>query len=160
MRHQQIHRSVSRMAFRLTEEIQSKQRLRPTTTRCARSSCSTRSTSPERSVQRPSGRRVSITFDEILYDAPAQRNSDNDEPHVWIGKVIDSSLPVFIDAHVSDWDISESGHTTGCTVRVGVFDPSRTEPVQADTHFAGRLHLTIQGLGAPDDQDETDGEGE
>jgi hypothetical protein len=159
MRHQQIHRSVSRMAFRLTEEIQSKQRLSD--------DYALREVELQYQIDiagevgsTAEWQEISITFDEILYDAPAQRNSDNDEPHVWIGKVIDSSLPVFIDAHVSDWDISESGHTTGCTVRVGVFDPSRTEPVQADTHFAGRLHLTIQGLGAPDDQDETDGEGE
>jgi hypothetical protein len=159
MRHQQIHRSVSRMAFRLTEEIQSKQRLSD--------DYALREVELQYQIDiagevgsTAEWQEISITFDEILYDAPAQRNSDNDEPHVWIGKVIDSSLPVFIDAHISDWDISESGHTTGCTVRVGVFDPSRTEPVQADTHFAGRLHLTIQGLGAPDDQDETDGEGE
>jgi hypothetical protein len=159
MRHQQIHRSVSRMAFRLTEEIQSKQRLSD--------DYALREVELQYQIDiagevgsTAEWQEISITFDEILYDAPAQRNSDNDEPHVWIGKVIDSSLPVFIDAHVSDWDISESGHTTGCTVRVGVFDPSRTEPVQADTHFTGRLHLTIQGLGAPDDQDETDGEGE
>jgi hypothetical protein len=159
MKHQQIHRSVSRMAFRLTEEIQSKQRqaddyaLREVELQYQIDIAGEVGSTAE-------WQEVSITFDEILYDAPAQRNSDHDEPHVWIGKVIDSSLPVFIDAHISDWDISESGHTTGCTVRVGVFDPSRTEPVQADTHFTGRLHLTIQGLGAPDDQDETDGEGE
>jgi hypothetical protein len=159
MRHQQIHRSVSAMAFRLTEAIQTK--AHQADDYALREVELQYQIDIAGEVGSTAGwQEVSITFEEILYDAPGQRSSDNDEPHVWIGKVVDSRLPVFIDAHVSDWDINDSGHTTGCTVRVGVFDPSRTEPNQADTHFSGRLHLTIQGLGAPDDQEDTDGEGE
>jgi hypothetical protein len=158
MRHQQIHRSVSAMAFRLTEQIQAKAHqaddyaLREVELQYQIDI--TGQAGPFAEWQ-----EISIAFDEILYDAPGQRNSDNDEPHVWFGKVIDTAQPVFIDAHVSDWDINDSGHTTGVTVRVGVFDLGKPDE-QQDTYFSGRLHVTIQGLGAPDDQQETDGEGE
>lgn len=157
MKQQAIHRSVSKMAFSLSNEIQKK--ARETDDYALREV----ELQYQFDIAGQAGpfaewQEVSITFDEILYDAPAQRTSDNDEPQVWIGKVITTSKPVFIDAHVSDWDINDSGHTTGCTVRVGVFDPSLPDTAQ-DTRFAGRIHLTVQGLGAPDDQEDTDGEG-
>jgi hypothetical protein len=157
VKHQQIHRSVSAMAFRISQEIH--KRASETDDYALREV----ELQYQIDIAGQAGpfaewQEVTITFDEILYDAPAQRNSDNDEPQVWFGVVIDSAQPVFINAHVSDWDINNSGHTTGVTVRVGVFDPGQPDEAQ-DTYFSGRVHLTVQGFGAPDDQDDTEGEG-
>jgi hypothetical protein len=158
VRHQQIHRAVSKMAFNISEAIQTKAHVADDYA-LAEVELQYQIEISGQAGPFAEWQEVSISFDQILYDAPAQRASDNDEPHVWIGKVLDTAEPVFIDVHVSDWDINDSGHTTGCTVRVGVFDPALPDTAQ-EKYFAGRIHLTVQGLGAPDDQDDTDGEGE
>lgn len=88
-----------------------------------------------------------LPFEHTLYWAPGQRQNDNDIPHVWFGKTIDSGPPCIVDAHISDWDVDASGHFTGATVRLGVHDPSGG----SSGLVRGQLHVTIQGLGAPND---------
>lgn len=154
--HQAIHRSVGAMVFSISERA----------TKKAQESADYALGEIEMQFQIDIAgealgvvwNEITIPFSEILYDAPQQRKSDNDEPQVWFGKVIDSPDPVFVDAHVSDWEINESGHTTGMTVRVGVFDPAAGDITKV--RFSGRLHVTVQGLGAPQDNaDGVDGEG-
>jgi hypothetical protein len=155
MKHQDIHRSVAQMAFQVTQNMEAKRKLTDDY-RLREVELQYQFDIAGKATAIPSWNEVSVTFDEVLYDAPGQRDSDNDEPQVWIGKVLDTDAPIMIDAHVSDWDINEEGHTTGVTVRVGVFDLAQTDP--NGTPFAGRLHVTVQGLGAPDDQEGTDGD--
>jgi len=92
---------------------------------------------------------VTIDFSEVLYDAPSQTSSDNPEPQVTFGFTMETPDPVALFAHVADWEIDDEGNFVGATVRVGCFDPDG----QAD-RFAGGLHATFKGLGAPADTEE------
>lgn len=92
---------------------------------------------------------ITVTFSETLYDAPGQTSSDNPEPQVSFGYVIETPNPLIISAHVSDWDIDNEGNFVGATVRVGCFDPDGSAG-----QFTGGLHATFKGLGAPADSEE------
>jgi hypothetical protein len=92
---------------------------------------------------------ISVTFTEVLYDAPGQTTGDNPEPQVSFGYVIETADPVAIFAHVSDWDIDDEGNFVGATVRCGCFDPDGEAG-----RFTGALHVTFKGLGAPADTEE------
>lgn len=96
-----------------------------------------------------------LFFDETIYCDIANRDNPNLEPHVYVGKVIDSGPHVFIDAHVTSWSRDPNGNYVGCTVRVGAYDPTDSR-----RNFSGRLHVTIQGYSAPSDTDEPTGDGQ
>lgn len=103
----------------------------------------------------PSVGTTVLHFDEVVYCEVAKRDNPNVEPHVYVGKVIDHGPHVFIDAHVTSWTHDVNGNFVGCAVRVAAYDPADSRE-----SFAGRVHITIQGYSAPQDDDEPSGDGQ
>lgn len=100
---------------------------------------------------------IAIAFDDIFVDAPGQRDADLLEPHFTYGAVIDIGPPVWITAHVSDWQTDAQGNFTGAAVRVGVWDPLAIAASSDEfPRFGGRLHLNFQGFAAPNDPSDED----
>lgn len=98
---------------------------------------------------------TTLHFDEVIFCEVAKRDNPNVEPHVYIGKVIDHGPHVFVDAHVKAWIYDVNGNFVGCTVRVAAYDPADSR-----ASFSGRVHVTIQGFSAPQDDDEPSGDGQ
>lgn len=94
---------------------------------------------------------VELDFDETFYDAPAQRDSNLEEPMFTHGASLTSGPPVIVIAHVSKWKLDPQGNFTGAFVRVGVWNP--TDAASAP-RFTGRVHLNFQGFSAPSNPDE------
>lgn len=88
-----------------------------------------------------------IAFDEIIYNAPAQRDNPLSEPHMVFGYVMESGPPVMLSACVTKWKKNASGHFIGAKVAVSAMGGSGAGRVKA------RVHLTFQGLSAPNDPD-------
>lgn len=147
-----LQRSISRMAILVTKEVSAKAR--------EGERYSLRETEQQfqlalsgRGTAIPQWGEISLRFDETIYMAHSQRDSTNEEPHVYIGKVWDSGQPCFVEVHVTGWLTDMNGDFTGATVRVGAYDPSNSK-----VRFKARVHLTFQGMSAPVDADEPSGD--
>lgn len=96
---------------------------------------------------------VTIALGSIIYIANGQRESENEEPHISFGLVLDDGQPFMWSALVNDWDTDEQGNFIGVTVTFCAFDPT-----QSGASFSGRLHVTVQGFAAPDDPADDEGD--
>jgi len=89
--------------------------------------------------------KVQVTFDEVIYRAPAQRNNPLEEPHFTFGSTMQSDEPVILHAIVQKWLTDSAGNYTGAEVNIGVSGDSEENPVP----FNATVHLVFQGLSAP-----------
>lgn len=94
---------------------------------------------------------ITIEFDVDFFEAQEQRDSPLTLPQMYVGATLtvtdedeDDAGGVAYSVFVIDWDDDDRAAYTGCTVRVGMWNPDGT-PVSVE----GLLHLTFQGYGAP-----------
>ena len=87
-----------------------------------------------------------INFDYSLHYAPGQRESTLEEPHFTYGSK--TNPPVGIHATVKEWLQDENtGAVVGAIVAVAAL-------AGGSTPFKGKVHLTFQGFGTLNEEDE------
>lgn len=85
-----------------------------------------------------------VTFQEVLYYAPLQRNLKLEDPHVTYGYQLDSG-DAKLHAYVKSWTLDENANYLGAIVRVHV-EQFAWAPLSP---FSGAVHVTFQGYGVP-----------
>lgn len=85
-----------------------------------------------------------VTFQEVLYYAPLQRNLKLEDPHFTYGYQLDTG-DAKITAYVKSWTLDDNANYLGAIVRVHVeqFAWAPASP------FSGAVHCTFQGYGVP-----------
>jgi hypothetical protein len=96
---------------------------------------------------------IRLKFDVEFYNAPDSRMSPYTLPHFTYGYVITTPTPVLVAACVREWTLDDIDTVSGAKVAIGTCNPGLsqtpdTAPVVA-VPFAGYMHLTFQGFGAP-----------
>jgi hypothetical protein len=87
-----------------------------------------------------------MTFDVEFLNAINQRYSNLTRPHFTYGVSIEAAYdPVLITAVVRSWTVDDREVISGCTLAIGACSPGTTEEIP----YAGLLHATFQGYGAP-----------
>lgn len=138
-----IVRSVARLGFQLGEQQHRKQH----------EGAASKLTETDQQFQVPvSGEAaqlvefstVTVTFDETIYLAPAQRQNRLEEPHFTFGSSMQSDTPVMLTATVQKWIKDTAGNFTGAQVAIGA-----SAAGVGLTKFKGNVHLNFQGFSSP-----------
>lgn len=103
-------------------------------------------------------RDITLRFDWPFLPARGMRESDLTFPQFTYGAVISAGNPVVVTACVREWKLNNINAVVGAVVAVGVFYPGEYEAppaqvidaVPGEVPFAGAVHMTFQGYGAPD----------
>lgn len=89
---------------------------------------------------------TTVQFDETIFLSPAQRYNPLPEPHFTFGSTMQSGSPVMLHATVQKWIRDSSSNFTGAVVAIGVTGIAGEGAVK----YKARVHLTFQGLSAPE----------
>lgn len=101
---------------------------------------------------------ISVLFDiYFLYEYGTRRDSQLLEPHTRFGFTNMSAPPGSVPyAHVQSWNQDQDFNYIGCTIVVGVHNPTigmvGADPT-TNLNFTASLHASFQGYGAPIDSD-------
>lgn len=88
---------------------------------------------------------AALDFTQSFYALEGERDNPAREPQVWFGAVLDSVTPVIFSVCVMQWNQSDDDSFIGARVVVGAYAPDD------DVDFRGRVHVTFQGYGTPQD---------
>lgn len=100
--------------------------------------------------------QTTVSFAEAFPPPDASRDSPHEEPQFSCGYRHDRGPFPVVMGMVEEY-VENEGIITGAKLRVGAFTPNVAD---AGQQFKGTLHVTFQGYGAPDDDDNAQDAGE